>query len=82
MVLDSISLTIGTKLQKLNNRAGWVISEFGYETRSSENKGQLGWTKLGERRAEHKCMCYNVHNFTSSSTNIPEAAFSSWQYCL
>ena len=36
IVWDTVGSSLATRLQKLNNRAGRVISELGYEIRSSE----------------------------------------------
>lgn len=56
LVWDSVNLTLAKRLQKLNNRAGRVISQLGYDVRSNDIRNQLGWTTLAERRAEHKCI--------------------------
>ena len=41
IVWDTVGSSLATRLQKLNNRAGRVISELGYEIRSSEIRNQL-----------------------------------------
>ena len=58
-VWDTISSSLATRLQKLNNRAGRVISELGYEIRSSEIRNHLGWSTLQERRTG---IIYNNNN--------------------
>ena len=52
------------KVAKLNNRAGRVIGEFGYEIRSSEVRNHLGWSTLQERRTKHiSTLMYKIlHN--------------------
>ena len=51
---DTVGSSLATRLQKLNNRAGHVISELGYEIRSSEVRNHLaGWSTLQERRTKH-----------------------------
>ena len=61
IVWDTIGVTLATRLQKLNNRAGRTISQLGYKVRSSDIRSQLGWTTLEERRSNHKCiMTYKI----------------------
>lgn len=43
----------GTRLQKLKNRAGRVITQQGYDVRSFVIREELGWKKLCESRDEH-----------------------------
>ena len=52
-VWGTVDSSLATMLQELNNRAGRVISELGYEIRSSEIRNQLGWSTLQERRTKH-----------------------------
>ena len=61
---DTVGSFLATKLQKLNNRAGRVISELGYEIRSSEIRNHLGWSTLQERRTKHiSTLMYKIlHN--------------------
>ena len=52
---------MATRLQKLNNLAGRVICEIGYEVRSSDIRSQLSWSTLAERRTNHKLiMMYKI----------------------
>ena len=44
IVWDNIGSTMATRLQKLNNLAGRVICEIGYEVRSSDIRSQLSWS--------------------------------------
>ena len=63
VVWDTVGAVPGTRLQKLNNRAARVITQTGYEVRSSDIRNQLGWSTLDERRQNHKSiMMYKVLN--------------------
>ena len=63
VVWDTIGAVSSTRLQKLNNRAARVITQTGYEVRSSDIRNQLGWSTLDERRQNHKSiMMYKVLN--------------------
>ena len=63
VVWDTIGAVPSTRLQKLNNRAARVITQTGYEVRSSDIRNQLGWSTLDERRQNHKSiMMYKVLN--------------------
>ena len=53
IVWDNIGVILATRLQKLNNRAGRIISRLGYEIRSSNIRRQLGWITLDKRRLNH-----------------------------
>ena len=53
IVWDTVGSSQATRLQKLNKRAGRVISELGYEIRSSEIRNHLGWSTLQHRRTKH-----------------------------
>ena len=64
IVWDAVGSSLATRLQKLNNRAGGVISELGYEIRSSEIRNHLGWSTLEERRTKNiSTLMYKIlHN--------------------
>ena len=63
IVLDNMSGTNATRLQKLQNRAARVITGKGYDVRSSELRSQLKWKPLYECRREHiLIMMYKVLN--------------------
>lgn len=63
VVWDTIGVQLSTRLQKLKNRAGRIITQKGYEVRSSEIRSLLRWETLVERRQKNKCiMLYKVLN--------------------
>jgi hypothetical protein len=63
VVLDNMSITLAQRLQKLQNRAGRVITCQGYEVRSNDIRSQLKWKTLSEIRNSHKLiMMYKILN--------------------
>ena len=54
VVWDNLSVTQATRLQKLKNRAGRIIKQQGYETRSHVIREELGWVTLQQTRSKHK----------------------------
>ena len=61
---NTVGSSLATSLQELNNRTDCVISELGYEIRSSEIRNHLGWSTLQERRTKHiSTLMYKIlHN--------------------
>ncbi|XP_028417952.1 uncharacterized protein LOC114542649 [Dendronephthya gigantea] len=53
-VWDGLNITLNDKLQKLQNRAGRVITKSGYDASSSDLFTKLGWDNLSTRRKKHK----------------------------
>jgi hypothetical protein len=50
LVWDNCSRTLQNKLQKLQNKAGQIITGGCYETPSDAVRTKLGWDTLQERR--------------------------------
>ena len=63
VVWDNLSITQATRLQKLKNWAGRVITQKGYETRSHVIREELGWDTLQHTRNKHKViLMYKILN--------------------
>lgn len=54
VVWDNLTAFQATRLQKLKNRAGRVITQQGYDVRSYVIREELGWKVLQETRDYHK----------------------------
>lgn len=54
VVWDNLMASQATRLQKLKNRAGRVITQQGYDVRSYVIREELGWKTLQEMRDQHK----------------------------
>ena len=53
VVWGDCSKTCADKLQKLQNRAAWIITWVNYSIRSSYVKNSLEWSNLEERGKRH-----------------------------
>ena len=53
VVWGDCSKTRADKLQKLQNRAAWIITRADYSIRSSDVLNSLEWSNLEERRKRH-----------------------------
>ena len=60
---DNLDQGVGTKLQKMQNRAARIITFQGYDVRSAQIRKQLNWEELASRRQVHlSLLMYNTVN--------------------
>lgn len=63
VVWDNLTESQATRLQKLKNRAGRVITQQGYDIRSDVIRNELAWGMLHDTRCKHKLiMIYKALN--------------------
>lgn len=63
IVWDSIGTTLANKLQKLQNRAARIITDFSYDIRSAQILHHLEWVNLESRRKALKSvLMYKIAN--------------------